>query len=180
MRSAVSLKGDPKFCGRKMLWFERRVLSILENIWYFPLRYEFEDRACRRFAWQGSLHYPQPKPMAHKEARWRNWRRSRASNGICREREILSYCSYYLAGKDSLPNSCDYLMLQIGVDILAFSYVLEGEFEWAIDDQPAKALKVGEAFDEPTVSLHWVAKNPAAKGKTRVVAAILTRGTPSR
>src|SRR5215510_9970194 len=67
MCSAMSLKGDPKFCGRKMLWFERRVLSILENIWYSPLRYEFEDRACRRFAWQGSLRYPQPKPMAYKE-----------------------------------------------------------------------------------------------------------------
>jgi quercetin dioxygenase-like cupin family protein len=55
----------------------------------------------------------------------------------------------------------------------AFGYVLEGEFEWAIDDQPAKVLKVGETFYEPTGSLHWVAKNPAAKGKTRVVAAIL-------
>jgi hypothetical protein len=52
-----------------MLWFERRVLSILENIWYSPLRYEFEDRACRRFAWQGSLRYPQPNPTAHKEDR---------------------------------------------------------------------------------------------------------------
>jgi hypothetical protein len=52
-----------------MLWFERRMLSILENIWYSPLRYEFEDRACRRFAWQGSLRYPQPNPIAHKEDR---------------------------------------------------------------------------------------------------------------
>jgi quercetin dioxygenase-like cupin family protein len=55
----------------------------------------------------------------------------------------------------------------------AFGYVLEGEFEWAIDDQPAKVLKVGETFYEPTGSLHRVAKNPAAKGKTRVVAVIL-------
>src|SRR5262245_32475147 len=28
----------------------------------------------------------------------------------------------------------------------AFGYVLEGEYEWAIDDQPAKVLKVGETF----------------------------------
>jgi quercetin dioxygenase-like cupin family protein len=55
----------------------------------------------------------------------------------------------------------------------AFGYVLEGEFEWAIDDQPAKVLKAGETFYEPTGSLHRVAKNPAAKGKTRVVAVIL-------
>ena len=55
----------------------------------------------------------------------------------------------------------------------AFGYVLEGEFEWAIDDQPAKVFKAGETFYEPTGSLHRVAKNPAAKGKTRVLAVIL-------
>ena len=55
----------------------------------------------------------------------------------------------------------------------AFGYVLEGEFEWAIDDQPAKVLKAGETFYEPAGSLHRVAKNPAATGKTRVLAVIL-------
>ena len=55
----------------------------------------------------------------------------------------------------------------------AFGYVLEGEYERAIDDQPAKVLKAGETFYEPTGSLHRVAKNPAAKGKTRVLAVIL-------
>src|SRR5262245_9174743 len=55
----------------------------------------------------------------------------------------------------------------------AFGYVLEGEFEWAIDDQPAKVLRAGETFYEPTGSLHRVAKNPAATGKTRVLAVIL-------
>jgi quercetin dioxygenase-like cupin family protein len=54
-----------------------------------------------------------------------------------------------------------------------FGYVLEGEFEFAIDDQPAKVLKAGETFYEPTGCLHRVAKNPAAKGKTRVLAVIL-------
>ena len=54
-----------------------------------------------------------------------------------------------------------------------FGYVLEGEFEWAIDDQPAKVLKAGETFYEPTGSLHRVARNPAAKGKTRVLAVVL-------
>src|SRR5215475_9122533 len=27
-----------------------------------------------------------------------------------------------------------------------FGYVLEGEFEWAIEDQPAKVFKAGETF----------------------------------
>jgi quercetin dioxygenase-like cupin family protein len=52
-------------------------------------------------------------------------------------------------------------------------YVLEGEYEWAIDDQPAKTLKAGDTFYEPTGCLHRVSKNPAAKGNTRVLAMVL-------
>jgi quercetin dioxygenase-like cupin family protein len=55
----------------------------------------------------------------------------------------------------------------------AFGYVLEGEYEWAIDDQPAKTLKAGDTFYEPTGCLHRVSKNPAAKGNTRVLAVVL-------
>jgi quercetin dioxygenase-like cupin family protein len=55
----------------------------------------------------------------------------------------------------------------------AFGYVLEGQFEWAIDDQPARVLRVGETFYEPGGSLHRVARNPAARGRTRVLAVIL-------
>jgi len=54
-----------------------------------------------------------------------------------------------------------------------FGYVLEGEYEWAIDDQPAKVLKAGDTFYEPTGCLHRVSKNPAAKGNTRVLAVVL-------
>ena len=54
-----------------------------------------------------------------------------------------------------------------------FGYVLEGEYEWAIDDHPAKVLKAGETFYEPTGCLHRVSKNPAAKGKTRILAVVL-------
>ena len=32
----------------------------------------------------------------------------------------------------------------------AFGYILEGEYEWAIDDQPAKKLKVGDPEDPAT------------------------------
>jgi quercetin dioxygenase-like cupin family protein len=54
-----------------------------------------------------------------------------------------------------------------------FGYILEGEYEWAIDDQPAKKLKVGDTFYEPTMCLHRVSKNPSDKVKTRVLAVLL-------
>jgi quercetin dioxygenase-like cupin family protein len=54
-----------------------------------------------------------------------------------------------------------------------FGYILEGEYEWAIDDQPVKTLKVGDTFYEPTGCLHRVSKNPSPKGKTRILAVVL-------
>jgi quercetin dioxygenase-like cupin family protein len=54
-----------------------------------------------------------------------------------------------------------------------FGYVLEGEYEWAVDEQPARVLKAGETFYEPTGCLHRVSKNPSAKNKTRVLAVVL-------
>lgn len=54
----------------------------------------------------------------------------------------------------------------------AFGYVLEGEYEWGVDDKPAKILKVGETFYEPGGCLHRVSKNPG-KVKTRVLAWVL-------
>jgi quercetin dioxygenase-like cupin family protein len=54
-----------------------------------------------------------------------------------------------------------------------FGYVLEGEYEWAIDDNPAQTLKVGDTFYEPTSCLHRVSKNPGKKGISRVLAVVL-------
>ena len=54
-----------------------------------------------------------------------------------------------------------------------FGYVLEGEFEWAIDDQPAKVFKSGETFYEPAGCLHRVSKNASMKNRTRVIAVIV-------
>lgn len=54
-----------------------------------------------------------------------------------------------------------------------FVYVVEGEYELGIDDQPTKRFKAGETFYEPTGALHRVSKNPAAKGKTRLIAVVL-------
>src|SRR5215469_2663688 len=54
-----------------------------------------------------------------------------------------------------------------------FGYVLEGEYEHALDDEPVKTYKAGDTFYEPTGCLHRVSKNPAAKGNTRVLAVVL-------
>jgi quercetin dioxygenase-like cupin family protein len=54
----------------------------------------------------------------------------------------------------------------------AFGYVLEGEYEWAIDDQPARVLKADETFYEPGGCLHRVSRNPG-KVKMRMLAWVL-------
>ncbi|MBA4016964.1 MAG: cupin domain-containing protein [Pirellula sp.] len=54
-----------------------------------------------------------------------------------------------------------------------FVYVLEGEYELGINDQPTKLFRAGETFYEPTGCLHRVSKNPSTKGKTRLIAVVL-------
>ena len=54
-----------------------------------------------------------------------------------------------------------------------FGYVLEGEYEHAVDNEPTKTYKAGETFYEPSGSVHRVAHNPSAKTETRLLAVIL-------
>jgi quercetin dioxygenase-like cupin family protein len=54
-----------------------------------------------------------------------------------------------------------------------FGYVLEGEYEHAMDDEPVKTYKAGETFYEPSGSVHRVAQNPSGKTETRLLAVIL-------
>jgi quercetin dioxygenase-like cupin family protein len=54
-----------------------------------------------------------------------------------------------------------------------FGYVLEGEYEHAIDDEPVKTYKAGETFYEPSGCVHRVARNPSSKTRTRLLAVIL-------
>ena len=54
-----------------------------------------------------------------------------------------------------------------------FGYVLEGEYEHAIDDEPVKTYKAGDTFYEPTGCVHRVAANPSNKTKTRLMVVIL-------
>ena len=55
----------------------------------------------------------------------------------------------------------------------ALVYVLEGEYELGIDDQPTKVFHAGETFYEPSGCLHRVSKNPSASGTTRLIAFVL-------
>src|SRR5215208_1723771 len=54
-----------------------------------------------------------------------------------------------------------------------FGYVLEGEYEHALDDEPVKTYKAGETFYEPSGSVHRVARNPSKTAKMRLLAVIL-------
>src|SRR4051794_36832171 len=54
-----------------------------------------------------------------------------------------------------------------------FGYVLEGEYEHALGDEPVKTYKAGDTFYEPSGSVHRVARNPSKTAKTRLLAVIL-------
>ncbi len=54
-----------------------------------------------------------------------------------------------------------------------FGYVLEGEYEHALGDDPVATYKAGDTFYEPTGSVHRVTRNPSARAKTRLLAVIL-------
>lgn len=54
-----------------------------------------------------------------------------------------------------------------------FGYVLEGEYEHALDDEPVKKFKAGDTFYEPSGCIHRVTRNPSGKTRTRLLAVIL-------
>ncbi len=54
-----------------------------------------------------------------------------------------------------------------------FGYVVEGEFEFAINDDKVRTLKAGETFYEPAMALHAVSRNPSKTAKTRVIAVLV-------
>jgi quercetin dioxygenase-like cupin family protein len=54
-----------------------------------------------------------------------------------------------------------------------FGYVLEGEYEHALNDDPVTTYKSGDTFYEPSGCVHRVTRNPSAKAKTRLLAVIL-------
>ena len=54
-----------------------------------------------------------------------------------------------------------------------FGYVLEGEYEHALNEDSIKTYKAGDTFYEPSGSVHRVAQNPSGKMKTRLLVVIL-------
>jgi quercetin dioxygenase-like cupin family protein len=52
-------------------------------------------------------------------------------------------------------------------------YVLEGELEVGIDDQPARVYKKGEVWYEPPMALHRVSHNPSSEHPARFLAVLL-------
>jgi quercetin dioxygenase-like cupin family protein len=54
-----------------------------------------------------------------------------------------------------------------------FGYVLEGEYEHAINDETVKTYKTGDTFYEPSGCVHRVARNPSNTAKARLLAVIL-------
>ena len=55
----------------------------------------------------------------------------------------------------------------------AFGYILEGEYEWAIDGNKPTIFKAGDTFYEPTGCLHDISRNPSKKNKTRLIAVVV-------
>jgi quercetin dioxygenase-like cupin family protein len=50
-----------------------------------------------------------------------------------------------------------------------FGYIVDGTYEWKIDDGPVKTFKPGEAFYEPPGVLHAVSRNASATDRAKVV-----------
>ncbi|QDV39408.1 cupin domain-containing protein [Tautonia plasticadhaerens] len=54
-----------------------------------------------------------------------------------------------------------------------FGYVLEGEYEHALDDEPVTTYRAGDTFYEPSGCVHRETRNPNARQRTRLLAVIL-------
>ena len=54
-----------------------------------------------------------------------------------------------------------------------FSYVLEGEVVFRLDDGPERTLRAGEVFHEEPGQIHTVSRNPSRKKRARLLAIII-------
>jgi quercetin dioxygenase-like cupin family protein len=84
-----------------------------------------------------------------------------------------------LGGKDAAVTAVE-VTIEAGKEGLphrhpgpGFVYVIEGEYELGIDDQPTKIFKAGETFYEPSGCLHRVSRNPSQTGRTRLIAFVV-------
>jgi quercetin dioxygenase-like cupin family protein len=54
-----------------------------------------------------------------------------------------------------------------------FGYVLEGDYEHAINDDPITSFRAGDTFYEPSGCVHRVTRNPSRTAQTRLLAVIV-------
>jgi quercetin dioxygenase-like cupin family protein len=50
-----------------------------------------------------------------------------------------------------------------------FGYVLEGNYEFAINGQPARNLKAGDTFYEPPDAVHSTSRNPSPDKRAKIL-----------
>jgi quercetin dioxygenase-like cupin family protein len=50
-----------------------------------------------------------------------------------------------------------------------FGYVLEGNYEFAVDGGSVRTLRAGEVFYEPPGALHSTSRNPSADQRTKIL-----------
>ena len=50
-----------------------------------------------------------------------------------------------------------------------FGFIVDGTYEWKIDDGPVKTFKPGQAFYEPPGVLHAVSRNASADARAKLV-----------
>ena len=50
-----------------------------------------------------------------------------------------------------------------------FGYVIEGTYEFAINDEPGRTLKAGETFYEPPDAIHSTSRNPSTDKRVKIL-----------
>jgi quercetin dioxygenase-like cupin family protein len=50
-----------------------------------------------------------------------------------------------------------------------FGYIVDGTYDWKLDEGPVKTFKPGEAFYEPPGALHAVSRNASATDRAKIV-----------
>jgi quercetin dioxygenase-like cupin family protein len=50
-----------------------------------------------------------------------------------------------------------------------FGYVVEGNYEFAINGQPARSLKAGDTFYEPPDAVHSTSRNPSTDKRAKIL-----------
>jgi quercetin dioxygenase-like cupin family protein len=50
-----------------------------------------------------------------------------------------------------------------------FGYVIEGTYEFAINNEPARTLKAGDTFYEPPTAVHTTSRNPSTDKRTKIL-----------